>query len=435
MNKIPLLFLLPFFFPLMSMAHLFETHVADLVVAADGSGDYNTVEAAINAMPENGAAEYIILVKKGVYQEKIIVPASKPHLTLLGEDVDSTIIVWDDYSGKVVDGTTLGTSTSYTFRVDADYFRAQNITFENNAVQEAQAVALLVNGDKNVFYHCRLIGNQDTYYTKGYGRLYMKDCYIEGTTDFIFGRAVAVFDSCYIFCKKNSCITAASTEKEYSFGYVFFDCQLAAPNNIQVFLGRPWRPYAQTVFVRTFLDRLVAPSGWSEWNGNNNHDTCFYAEYDCYGPRALRTYRKSWSHELTDQEAEAYNIPNIFAQTTAPLIYVDDWIPQIDSLPYTPYVDVNWVNSLEDLKEKYRLEVFPNPTDSGVQVVFELTQPMLVKFQIYDVGARLLQENIQGEMNPGVHSVAEDLSGLPSGEYLYQLHLDDQMISGKLVRQ
>ncbi|MDP5170924.1 MAG: pectinesterase family protein, partial [Bacteroidia bacterium] len=343
------------FLPTWIIAGPAHTHQADLVVAADGSGDYTTLQAAIDAVPNNGTEEFILLIKKGIYTEKILIPASKTHLTLLGEDVDSTIIIWDDYSGKVVNGTTIGTSTSYTFRVDADYFKAQYLTFENNAGEVGQAVAVLVNGDKNIFYHCRLVGDQDTYYTKGYGRIYMKDCYIEGTTDFIFGRAVVVFDSCYVYSKKNSYITAASTEKEYAFGYVFFDCQLAGKPNTQVYLGRPWRPYAQTVFIRTFLDKHVYPAGWSEWNGNNNHDTCFYAEYNCFGPRALRTYRKSWSHELTEEQAAGYTLVNIFAQSTAPLVYSDDWIPQIDSLPYPPFVNIDWVNSIAELKETFQM--------------------------------------------------------------------------------
>ncbi|MEZ4685032.1 MAG: pectinesterase family protein [Bacteroidia bacterium] len=243
----------------------------DIIVAADGSGDYTTVQAAIDAAPDNDTAETIILVKKGTYQEKILIGASKTHLTLLGENVDSTILVWDDYSGRVVNGTTLGTSTSYSFRVDADYFKAENITFENSAVQEAQAVAVLVNGDKNIFYHCRLIGNQDTYYTKGDGRIYMKDCYIEGTTDFIFGKSVVVFDSCMVQSKKTSYITAASTDSAFAFGYVFFDCQLTAEPGILVWPGCPKWPFARTVFFHSYMGRHIVAQGWSDWSGNNNH--------------------------------------------------------------------------------------------------------------------------------------------------------------------
>jgi len=406
----------------------------DIVVAQDGSGDYLTVQQAIDAAPDNSQTETIIFIKKGEYREKILVPASKTHLTLLGEDVDSTILVWDDYSGRVVDGVELGTSTSYSFQADPDYFKAQNLTFENDATVEAQAVALLVNGDKNIFYHCKLVGNQDTYYTKGYGRIYMKDCYIEGTTDFIFGRSVVVFDSCLLVCKKTSYITAASTEQNYEFGYVFFDCQTDAIDGVyNVSLGRPWRPYARTVFMRSYLSTVIAPSGWSEWNGNDNHTTCFYAEYKNVGPRANRIYRKDWSVELTDSAAAAYTIPNIFAQTTAPTEYSDDWLPQLDSLPYTPYVDFPEVTNLDALREAVALQVFPNPTDSNLVLSLTLDQPQTATLRLFDLQGREVHAFPSRQLGVGSNTWRLALPALAEGPYIYRLQLGAAELTGKVL--
>ncbi|MCB0839466.1 MAG: T9SS type A sorting domain-containing protein, partial [Bacteroidetes bacterium] len=284
------------------------------------------------------------------------------------------------------------------------------------------------------FYHCKLLGNQDTYYTKGYGRIFMKDCYIEGTTDFIFGRAVVVFDSCQIHSKKVSYITAASTEQEYSFGYVFFDCLLTAKGNIgNVALGRPWRPYARTVFIHSYLDKHIAASGWSEWDGNNNHTTCFYAEYDCFGPKADRTYRKAWSHELTPQEAADYTIPNIFAQTTAPLQYNDDWLPVLDSLPYEPYVEFPAQTSIEELKEEFQLNAFPNPGTDLVIFQFMLTESEQVSLTLLDMGGKLIKEIPQQHMNAGAQKIAVTVSELPEGQYFYRLQIGENILPGAVT--
>ena len=406
----------------------------DIVVAQDGSGDYLTVQAAIDAAPDHSQTETVIYIKKGEYREKILVPASKTHLTLLGEDVDSTILVWDDYSGRVVDGVELGTSTSYSVRVDPDHFKAQHLTFQNDATVEAQAVALLVNGDKNLFYHCKLVGNQDTYYTKGYGRIYMKDCYIEGTTDFIFGRSVVVFDSCLLMCKKTSYLTAASTEEHYSFGYVFLNCQTDAISGVyNVSLGRPWRPYARTVFLYSWLSQDIAPSGWSEWNGNDNHTTCFYAEYQNVGPRADRSFRKPWTVELTDTAAAAYTIPNIFAQTTAPTEYTDDWLPQLDSLPYTPYVNFPATTNLDAWQESADLQVFPNPTDSNLLLSLTLAQPHLAILRLFDLQGRVVHTFPPRQLTAGSQTWKLTLPPLAEGQYLYRLELGAQELSGKLL--
>jgi pectin methylesterase-like acyl-CoA thioesterase len=300
----------------------------DIVVSQDGSGNYTTVQEAFDAVPEYYTGPITIFVGSGTYKEKLLLSQNKINVTLVGQDRDTTILTYDDYSGrKLDDGTVLGTSTSYSVAIDAGDFKAENITFQNTS-QAAQAVALRVNGDRVTFINCRMLGYQDTYYTQGYGRIYNKDCYIEGTVDFIFGRSIAVFDNCVINSKRNSTITAASTEQNYRFGYVFKDCRFTADSGIsRVQLGRPWRPYARTVVIHSELGAHIDPAGWSEWSGNNNHLTAYYAEYDCFGPGYVPERRVSWSHQLTDDQAADYTIENIFSKNSVEPSYSVDWLP------------------------------------------------------------------------------------------------------------
>lgn len=305
----------------------------DIIVAADGSGDYTSLQAAINSVPNNNANRKIIYIRNGYYYEKIVIPATKTNITLIGENVDSTIIDYDDYSGKVVGGVEIGTSTSYSFSVSASNFIAMNLTISNSAGDVGQAVALLTEGDKQSFLHCRLIGYQDTYYTKGHKRNYLKDCFIEGATDYIFGRTTVVFDSCQIHSvKSGSYITAASTEPDVAFGYVFFNCKLTAEYGLTgINLGRPWRADARTVFYECEEGSFLNSAGWSIWNGNTNHETCFYAEYNCFGPGSDTANRVSWSHQLTEEQAAAYTIDNIFSKATNPSEFSGNWLANFDN--------------------------------------------------------------------------------------------------------
>jgi pectin methylesterase-like acyl-CoA thioesterase len=306
----------------------------NITVAQNGSGDYTTVQAAFDAVPANYTGPITIFVKNGLYKEKLLLKQNQINVTLIGEDRDNTVLTYDDYSGRVLEnGAVLGTSTSHSVAIDASDFTAQNITFQNTS-QAAQAVAIRVNGDRIVFNNCNMLGYQDTYYTYGSGRIYNKDCYIEGTVDFIFGRSIAVFDNCIINSKRNSPVTAASTEENYKFGYVFFDCTfIADPGINSVQLGRPWRPYARTVIIHSDLGAHIVPAGWLEWSGNENHLTAYYAEYDCYGPGYVPESRVWWSHQLTDEEAAAYTIENIFSKNSAAPAYSTDWLPTIPATP------------------------------------------------------------------------------------------------------
>jgi pectinesterase len=307
------------------------TDSVDIIVASDGSGDYTSVQEAIDAVPDGNPEQIIIYVRNGVYKEKILIPASKTKIALIGQSIDSTILTYDDYNGRIVGGDTLGTSDSYSFAVESDDFVAMNLTIKNTAGDVGQAVALRSRGDRQAFLHCRLEGYQDTYYTYGKQRNFLKDCQIIGAIDYIFGSTTVVFDSCQIHSLRNdSYITAASTPEGVGFGYVFFDSRLTAPySRSGIFLGRPWRPYAQTVFYECEEGSFLSSAGWSIWNGNNNHLTCFYAEYKCFGDGSDTTYRVSWSHQLTNEEAMEYTLENIFADSTSPE-FGSDWLPSFE---------------------------------------------------------------------------------------------------------
>ena len=283
-----------------------------LVVARDGTGHYRTLAAAIERVRVYMDYDVTIFVKKGIYKEKIIVPEQLQNLEIVGEDRDETIITFDDHANI----NKMGTFRTYTLKVNGNNLVLRNLTIENNAPQLGQAVALHTEGDCVKFINCRFLGNQDTIYTGGrYARLYFKDCYIEGTTDFIFGPATALFENCHIHCKRNSYITAASTPKEVKYGYVFKKCRITTAENVtKMYLGRPWRPYAYTLFMECELDKNICPEGWHNWGNVDNEKTARYLEYNNIGEGASVKERVKWSRQLTKKEAAEITIENLFMQ-------------------------------------------------------------------------------------------------------------------------
>lgn len=293
----------------------------DFVVAQDGSGDFSKVQDAINAVPDLRANETVIFIKNGIYKEKLILPSTKTNVTLIGEDETKTILTYDDYASKQNRfGENIGTSGSSSFFVFGDGFTAKHITFENASGPVGQAVAVRIDGDQVMFENCRFLGFQDTLYPHGRNsRQYYKNCYIEGTTDFIFGWSTAVFENCEIYSKKGgSYITAASTDEDAKYGFVFINCKLTgdAPEG-SVYLGRPWRPYAQTVFIDCHMGKHIKKEGWHNWNKPDAEKTAFYAEYNSSGPGANAKKRVSWAHQLTKEEIGKYTLERIF----------DGWLP------------------------------------------------------------------------------------------------------------
>ncbi len=280
----------------------------DLYVAADGSADYTTIQSALDVTKAFLDERITIHVKNGVYHEKVKVHAWNNHVTLRGESADSTLIRYGDY----FDGIDRGRNSTFhtpTLLVQGDDFRAENLTVENTAGPVGQAVAVAVEADRAEFRDCRFLGNQDTLYADGANaRQYYKNCYIEGTTDFIFGAATALFEDCTIHSKSDSYVTAASTPEGRAFGFVFLGCRLtAAPGVDSVFLGRPWRDFAKTVFVNCELGDHILPGGWDNWSSPERERTTYYAEYNSSGPGAAPAARTPWSHQLTEREAAGYD--------------------------------------------------------------------------------------------------------------------------------
>lgn len=278
-------------------------------VAKDGSGDYKFIQDAIDAMRVYPLMPITLYIKNGVYNEKIELPSSNTDVTFIGQSVDSTIITFNDHTGR----GKIHTFTSFTVKILGNRFRAENITFTNSAGPVGQAVALYIEADRAVFVNCKFLGNQDTMYASGENsRQYFYNCYIEGTTDFIFGPSTAVFEACTIHSKSNSYVTAASTTPGKKYGYVFIDCKLtAAPGVDKVYLGRPWRAHAKTVFIRSQLGSHIMPAGWDNWGNVENEKTVYYAEYKSTGPGAVRAGRVKWAKELTDKEAQEYTVEKI----------------------------------------------------------------------------------------------------------------------------
>lgn len=277
----------------------------DYVVAKDGSGDFFTVQEAVNAVPDfRKNKRTTILVRKGEYKERVIIPASKINLSLIGED--GAVLTDDVYAAKKnCFGEEMSTSGSSTVYIYAPDFYAENITFANTAGRVGQAVACFVDGDRAYFKNCRFLGNQDTLYTYGKdSRQYYEGCYIEGTVDFIFGWSTALFKDCTIHSLGNGYVTAPSTDEGKKYGYVFWNCRLTGADEAKaVYLSRPWRPYAQAVFIRCELGKHILPVGWNNWGKKSNEATVFYAEYQNTGAGAATAERASYSKQLKDISA------------------------------------------------------------------------------------------------------------------------------------
>ena len=281
-----------------------------IVVSRDGTGNFRTLQEAIESARAFMDYTVTIYVRNGVYKEKVIVPSWVENIDIIGEDRDKTIITYDDHANI----NKMGTFRTYTVKVEGSDITFKNLTIENNAAQLGQAVALHTEGDRLKFINCRILGNQDTIYTGAkFTRLYFKDCYIDGTTDFIFGPSTALFEDCIIHSKRNSYVTAASTPKEAKYGYVFKHCKLTAePGVDKVYLGRPWRPYAYTLFIECELGKHIVLAGWHNWGKLSNEETARYMEYKNTGEGANASERVAWSKQLTKKEAEAVTVDAIF---------------------------------------------------------------------------------------------------------------------------
>lgn len=293
-----------------------------------GGGDFRTVQACFDALPSKPAGWRTVLIRPGTYREKVTLDVYKDQVKVVGEG--DVRIVWDDHAGRVTaDGREMTTYDSYTLSVQADDVLLESLTVVNDAGRVGQAVALETRGDRIHLRRCRLVGDQDTFFAKGYvARVYVEECRIEGTTDFIFGPSIVCFDRCAIHCKADSFITAASTTERNAYGFVFRDCRVTAAEGVRkVYLGRPWKSTARTVWIRCELPAAIRPEGWRDWHDAARKGGVYYAEYGCTGPGADRAGRVVWSRELTDAEAAAYDLRRIFAKKTGSEAFRDDWLP------------------------------------------------------------------------------------------------------------
>jgi pectinesterase len=306
---------------------------ADIIVAADGTGDFKTVQQAVDSIPKDIAQPTIVYIKPGTYHEKIRI--TKPFVHFVGRDAEKTVLTFDDFARKKnPDGKELGTFGSLSVTVRAKGFAADNITFENPSAPRktvAQAVALGVDSDRAVFRNCRFLANQDTLYANS-GRQYYYQCLIRGDVDFIFGNATAVFDQCEIQSSGKGYLTAQSrTDDKQTTGYVLVDCKLTADDTVPdgcVYLGRPWRPYARVVYLHCQLGPQIQPAGWLKWRPTDTDMHAFYAEYACTGPGAAADARVDWSKQLTQSQAEPFAKENFLKGD-------DDWAPWKENPPTT----------------------------------------------------------------------------------------------------
>lgn len=307
------------------------------VVSPDGHGDFKTVQEAIDACPDYSHKEITrILVKAGTYKEMVSIPHTKFRLYIKGEGAENTLITYDKYAKALWPGRDIavGTSGSASVYIHASYITFEDIAFENSAGEGkeiGQAVAVFTDGDFLFFNRCRFLGNQDTLYTYGrFGKFggikrnYFKDCYIEGTTDFIFGTSIAYFEGCTIHSKKNSYVTAASTLQGQKYGYVFKDCKLTADEGIdKCYLGRPWGAYAKTVFINCELGEHIVADGWHDWEKEGKPNTkknSFYAEYGNFGPGAEGP-RVKWAHTLKAKDLKDYTFEKVMYQSQDGIVW------------------------------------------------------------------------------------------------------------------
>jgi pectinesterase len=300
-----------------------DTPHVDATVALDGSGQYTSLQEAISTAPmrtDPAAAPWIIRVKPGTYTERIYVQRERGNIHIVGDDPATTIITYHlNANLPGPDGKPIGTFRTPTVQIDSDNMVWKNLTLANSAGPVGQALALRADGDRLTFLNCRFLGWQDTLLLNR-GRHYFADCRIEGHVDFIFGAATAYFERCEIHILRDGYITAASTPKDQPYGFVFADCKITGEAGAKTYLGRPWREFAKTVFIRTQMSDVVRPEGWHNWNKPGSETTTFYAEFDSSGVGAQPANRVTWAKPLSAEQAAKFTAPTVLAGS-------DGWNP------------------------------------------------------------------------------------------------------------
>jgi pectinesterase len=290
----------------------------DAVVSLTGEGDFKTVQEAINKTPQTTTSEkpWTILIKPGTYKELIHIQREKRFVRLLGEDPKTTVITYGLFASmKGPDGLDIGTFRTPTVLIDADDFAIEKLTLENSAGPVGQALAVRVDGDRVAFRDCVFNGHQDTILINR-GRQYFENCTISGTVDFIFGGATAWFERCTMNCLRDGYITAASTPAEAAYGFVFSNCTINVDPGKKVYLGRPWRPYAATIFLNTRMTEGIRPEGWNNWDKPERETTARYSEFGSTGPGASPESRVKWARPLDAKQAGEVTVSRVLGGWT-----------------------------------------------------------------------------------------------------------------------
>ncbi|XP_072976134.1 probable pectinesterase 53 [Typha angustifolia] len=291
-----------------------EAAAVRYIVCQDGSGNYTSIREAVDSIPLHNTRRVILEIRPGIYREKIVIPKSMPFITFLGSGENPPIITGNDTAATRGDnGVPLKTFHSPTVAINADYFLAANIKFENTAPYPnagqigGQAVALRISGDKAAFYNCSFYGAQDTLYDHK-GLHYFQNCFIQGSVDFIFGYGRSLYENCYLnsIAKNVASLTAQRrSTKTMASGFSFVRSTITGSG--LVYLGRAWGDHSRVVFSYTFMDKVVIPQGWNSWRIQRPESSgVYYGEYQCSGPGANWTGRVHWAHLLSDEEAQPF---------------------------------------------------------------------------------------------------------------------------------
>lgn len=419
-------------------------------IAKDGSGDYTTVQAAFNAVPDNYTGRWIIHIKQGIYTERPTLLAAKSNVFLVGDNADTTIITNNVAAGDINPDTGLayGTSLSQTMAIFGNDFTASKITIANTFVNSTtntginsatQAVALKTQGDRQSFYDCRITGYQDTYLGNSIGRAYFKNSYIEGNVDFIFGRQTVVFDQCTTYINRNnSVVTAPSTESATKFGFVFLDCNLTVPAvGTQDFngtvisnfhFGRAWQNTPKSAFIRTATPAMLNATGWT--TPINGALPVTFVEYGNTGDGATPerlAQRANGGVVLTETQSQVYTVANVFKKETDPT-FLFDWMPE-------PSVNIDFstlaVNNIKDAK----LTVYPNPFTDQVTIAFDLKTGSDVNVAIYDTNGRIVKTIQKVNQKSGLNNLTIQTKELKTGIYFYSLKTNSGQMNGKLIKK
>ncbi|WP_312821912.1 pectinesterase family protein [Epilithonimonas sp.] len=418
-------------------------------IAKDGSGNYTTVQAAFNDVPDNYTGRWIIHIKPGTYTERPTLLAAKSNVFLIGDDAATTIITNNISAGDINPDTGLayGTSLSQTMAIFGSDFTASKITIANTFVNstantqinsQTQAVALKTQGDRQAFYDCRILGYQDTYLGNSIGRAYFKNSYIEGNVDFIFGRQTVVFDHCTTYINRNnSVVTAPSTESSTKFGFVFLDCNLTVPTagttdfngtTISNFhFGRAWQNTPKSAFIRCETPSMLNATGWT--TPINGALPVTFVEYGNTGDGATPerlAQRSNGGVVLTQAESLVYTISNVFKKDTD-ASFLFDWMPESS-------VNIDFGTlAVNDIKGNKTL-VYPNPFSDQVTIAYDLKSNSDVVFIIYDVNGRIIKNIKKSNEKSGQKEFVISTTDLKSGVYFYTLKNNSEQINGKLIK-